>query len=324
MSAGSERRTEWAPAQLSRGAFALSLLVLLAIFALLNPIWEEHAMSAWDQNIGWSYAPIPLLVLVFLVLERKWSGPAFLLETLKLTFVKFVLTFLAANAIWGVWGTPGTGIESGMAVVGEARASGFEPRPAPAPTPLGDRVLGTLEGVVRDAQERPVPGAIVWVSEGLEGLVFRPPAEELVLEQRGAGYEPGLALVQAWQGLRLRSSDRELHTLVLRERRGRHLANFPLIAGGELELMFARHRGPLELSCSVHGAAEPPSLLVVSGTPFHARTDAQGRFHLDGVPSVPVVLSAMGPGHGSGQLRATPALEGGPPLSLRLLDRPVR
>lgn len=312
------------PAQLSRGAFALSLLVLLGIFTFLNPIWEDHAMSAWDENIGWSYVPIPALVLFFLLLERKWSGPAFLLESLKLTFVKFVLTFLAANAIWAVWGIPGTGLESGGAVVSQASASGFEPRPAPAPTPLGGRVLGILEGVVEDAQGRAVPGAMVWVSEGLEGLVFAPPAEELVLEHRGDGFEPGFALVQAWQGLRLRSLDRELHTVVLREQRGRQLTNFPLIASGELELMFARTRGPLELSCSVHGVAEPPTTLLVSGTPFQGRADSSGRFRFEGVPGEALVLCAFGPGRGAGQLRTTPSPEGGPPLLIRLLDERVR
>ena len=323
MSAGPERRTEGPPAQLSRGAFAVSLLILLAIFALLNPIWQQHAMAAWDQNIGWSYVPIPLLVLLFLVLERKLSGPAFLLETLKLTFVKFVVTFLAANAIWAVWGTPGTGLPDDAPVPGKAGASSFQPRAAPAPTPLGNRDLGTLEGVVRDAQGRTVAGALVWVSSGLEELVFAPPDEEFVLEQRSTGIEPGLSIVQTWQSLRLRSADDGLHTVVLRDERGRRLANLPVLAGGNRELMFARARGPLELRCSVHGAAEAPTVLVVSGTPFHARTDDLGGFHMEGVPRESVVLSAIGPKGGRGQLRVTPPPVGGAPVQLLLGAAPI-
>ena len=58
-----------------------------------------------------------------------------------------------------------------------------------------------------------------------------------------------------------------------------------MIPGGERALLFDRAVGPVRLSCTGHGAAEPAVELLVVGSPFVARTDADGRFAFEGVPA---------------------------------------
>ena len=93
--------------QLSWRAFGLALAITLAIFFLLHPLWRPLDMAQMDRNILWSYAPIPLLVLALLALERKLRWSSWMLETLRLTLVKFAITFLFANTMWAFVGPPG-------------------------------------------------------------------------------------------------------------------------------------------------------------------------------------------------------------------------
>jgi hypothetical protein len=258
-------------------------------------------MDDWNESIWWSYAPIPLLVAVCLRVEHKWSRAALLLETMKLTFVKFVVTFVAANALWAVWGTPGTGVPPAARVT-EAGSSAFEPSVAPPATELDPALQGDLVGIVRDSQGTPVRDALVWVAAGLERYVFAAPVEELVLENRGRGFLPRLAVAQTFRPLVLRADGPELHTLVISDRRRRALFNYPVLSQRERTIMFSREYGLLELACTVHGAAEEHSQLLVSANPFHGWTDARGRFDLRGVPQGEVVLGALSPSLGEQRL----------------------
>ena len=259
-------------------------------------------MDSWNENIWWSYAPIPLLVAVFLRAEGKWSLAGFALDTMKLTFVKFVITFLAANLLWAYWGTPGTGLVTDTAVATEAGPPSFEPRPAPVASALEPDRLGDLSGVVRDASDQPVAGALIWIDAGLERHRFAAPADGLVLENDGQGFSPSLAVTQTFRPLVLRALGSELHTVVLTDARGRRLFNYPVLAEREREVMFSRAHGLLELSCSVHGAAEGRSRLLVTGNPFHGWTDDQGRFRLRGLPEGELVLAVLAPARGEQRL----------------------
>ena len=88
---------EGLPPSLSLPSFLFGLALLTGVFLFLNPIWDAPDMGLWNENIWWSYAPIPLLAAALLALERKLSWATVVLETLKLTFVKFAVTFLIAQ-----------------------------------------------------------------------------------------------------------------------------------------------------------------------------------------------------------------------------------
>lgn len=276
---------EGTPPSLSLLSFSLGLGLLLGVFLLLNPIWDAPDMGLWNENIWWSYAPIPLVAAALLAFERKLSWATVVLETLKLTFVKFAITFLIAQVVWEIGGVPGTGLDPTAPAATEVDADRYLLRPQPPATRLEAARTGAIDGRVVDASGAAVEGALVWIDAGLDELVFTAPGEPVVLTNSGAGFASGVTVVRTFQPLLLRNADEQLHTAVIASARGKRLLNYPVLPGGERELMFDRAVGLVRLSCTGHGAAEPAADLLVLGSPFVARTNSAGRFAFEGVPA---------------------------------------
>jgi hypothetical protein len=270
---------------LSRRSFLLALAVTLVIFFALHPLWRPLDMDAMDRNIAWSYAPIPLLVAGLLRLERKLAWTTWLLETLRLTLVKFVITFLFANVMWAFVDPPGQAAAAPASAPAGGQASRFDVREAPPATPLDPARSGSLQGVVVDAAGAPQAGVLVAVTGGLQDIVFAPPAGGLVLDHGGSGFSPSRAIVLIWEPLVVRGAADVLHTVHGLDERGRPLFNLALVPGAERELMFDRPLGRVTLSCTVHGQADHAAQLAVVANPFAAFTDDEGRFAFEGVPA---------------------------------------
>ena len=282
---------------LSWPSFLGCLAILLAIFVGLNPIWETLDVTRVDENIWWSYAPIPLLVAAALAWERKWSWSAYAIEMLRLTLVKFAITYVVANTLWVIAGAPPAPTEATSAIQAEDPQGIFTLREAPAATPLDAGQLGALEGRVTDAAGAPVAGAFVWVAEGLEGHVFEPPSEPLVLRHDGHVYSPSMAVVQAFREVELVADGDALHTVyAVRADSGRRLFNDAFPPGTRRRVSFPRSYGLVTLGCRVPDHEHEPTSLLVVDHPFAAVTDADGRFAFDGVPAGELVLSAQVPG----------------------------
>ena len=266
----------------------LSLLVVLAaslaVFFGLHPDWRHLDVAQADANILWSYAPIPPLVLLCLVLERKLRLASFLLETLKVLMIKFVITYLFANFLW-IFDEAPRPVEEARSEAPVVRAEDpFAPRTAPTPTPIDPERTRTVSGRVVDEDGVGVPGIALWVSAGLDGLHFAAPPEPLEITNAGAGFEPGLSLLQTWRRLVLRRSGTELHTARATDYAGREVFHLPALSEGGRELMLDRPHGPVRIACTVHGAAERAAWVVVVGSPWAAITDVHGAFALEGVP----------------------------------------
>jgi hypothetical protein len=279
---------------LSARAFCVCLAVTLAIFVGLNPVWEPLDMDRLDANIGWSYAPIPLLVLAALVLERKLRWASLAMETLKLTLVKFAVTFLAANIVWAVTGPPGRALPTpgwprdGAPAAGAAAAL----RAAAEPSAIDPARTGRLVGRLTDAAGRPLAGVPVWIADGLRGLVFEAPGESVVLSDAGRGFGPALSIVQAFQPVALRSLDGALHTAHAADADGKQLFNYPVLPGEPRALVFDRPAGLVTLTCKVHGHDERSARLLVVSHPFAALTGEDGGYAFTGVPAGTLVLVA--------------------------------
>ena len=267
---------------LSWWAFVINLTIVLAIFAGLNPIWERPDAIAWKQNILWSYAPIPLLVLLFCVIEKKLDVVTVLLESLKLGLTKFSITFLAAHVIWMTYGHPSVAGKAIATVAPSAHVSaGFAPRPLPQVSAIDAAQTASLKGRVLDAHGNPVADAVVYIAGGLEEYVFAPPSPEATIAVDQVASQP--VIVHAYQTLRITAGESGLHTVRLLNDEGRILFNRPVLQNAGQVLMFDRHYGLVHMSCTVHTTEAPVDILVLAN-PFVGRTGEDGAFELSGVP----------------------------------------
>lgn len=281
------------PPHLSALSFTVCLALLLAIFLLLNPFWESETVGEWDENILWSYYPIPLFVAVALRLEGKLGWGPFWLESMKLTFVKFSLTFVGANLAWSWFGAPGTGITPPPVATAPVEDE-YGVRPGPLPTPSAPGPRGALRGRLLDAAGEPVAGALVHLVLEPGGRVPAREPEPLELLHRDGRLTPALTWVTTWRPVRLSSAEDDLHTVVVTPvEGGARLFNVPLLARGAREFLFPRPVGEVVVSCSVHGPAEPVARIVVLDHRHATRTDAEGRFALPDLPAGPARLRAL-------------------------------
>jgi plastocyanin len=140
------------------------------------------------------------------------------------------------------------------------------------------------------------PGALVFVSRGVEGYSFAPPASDQALAHDGKGFLPPVLGVQVGQVLRLRSADGRLHTLLAKKVGGTWVRNVPIIGGGETQVVFDEPVGAVALECKVHGASEAVGVLAILDHPLWGVADAGGRFALEGVPPGEGELTAVTPG----------------------------
>ena len=281
---------------LSSRSFLIALVVVLAIFVGLNPIWRSQSMSAWEENIFWSYVPVPLLVLGLLRWERKLTLTNFLLETLKLGLVKFGITFALANTIWIFIARPvssPTLLPTALPRSSDAPTV-HAPRPPSPPSVIDPKQTGELSGVVRHARGRPAPDTLVYIESGLDHFVFSSPDHPAIIQHDGSSFSPTFSLVQTYRELEFASYDGLLHTGALMDRHGRSVMNVALPPHSKRVVMFSQNHGLLMLQCRVH-RQEPTSHLLVTSHPFTALTDADGHFSFTEVPATTVVLRAWTP-----------------------------
>jgi len=281
---------------LSWTSFGICLAVTLAIFFVLNPLWAPIDMAAVDQNIVWSYVPIPLLVLLFLTLERKLGLGNFLIETMRLTMVKFVITYLFAHILWAATEAPPARAEPVDPAVKQVAAEPRGPREPPVDSPIEPAMTGGVSGTLIGPDGSPMQGAVVWISDGLAPHTWAPPRDALTIRNDGRGFSPALTIARAFQAMTLRSDDGVLHTVSGTDATGRRVFNHPISPGTSRTLTVDRPLGPLTLACEVHRDAEPVAHAVVVDSPFAAHTGGDGTFTFAGVPASTVELTAWIPG----------------------------
>ena len=286
---------------------ALSILERLVILAIAvvqflighGPVWLKP--FDWDRSIIWSYVTIAVLVALALVWRHRLNPVTWLLHTVELVGIKFVLTasFLLAFLITHPRATPRAEVLQPTTTPGRE----IQARVKSKPTIFPEGSTADVRGQVVDADRRPIKGTLVFVSDGLSRYTFEAPAQPVHLQNDGMQFSPSLAVVQVGQPLIIRSANHELHTVQMMKRDRDWVLNIPLLASGqERVLEFDDAKGIVSLECKVHQARESQGHLAILNHPFHTFSDAEGRFALASVPKGTVTITAFDPARGESSM----------------------
>jgi hypothetical protein len=251
-------------------------------------------------------------------LRHRLSLTSWLLHTVELVGIKFLLT---ASFLLGFLIASHPKAATPAAEVLQESAPPFETKARlkakPKATVFAEGSLGEIEGRATRVDGTVVGGALIFISDGLNQLVFEPPNQPITLENVGTGFFPSLAAIQVGQPLVIRSADHQLHTVQMMKQDRSWVLNVPILGSGSgRTLEFDEAKGLVSVECKVHQARERRAYLAVLNHPFFALTDADGRFALSGVPHGRLTVSAFEPA--AGQASAPVQLEGGKKVSLAL------
>jgi len=247
----------------------------------VGPIWRHP----WEPNasILWSYLPLPFLVLIVLLVRKRWTPLVWAFDTFRILVFKFLITALILVGIWSISkplpnpkapapAMTGAQTMPSAAMIVPAGKSSLTP-----PTPLDEAKLGSIEGTAP-------PNALVYVSAGLDTMVFAPKTTHASLVHDGKSFAPAIVAVQVGQPLEVQSLDKKLHTLVAVEAGGRQVLSAPLVAMAQRSVMFMEPSVPMTVHCAVH-ADEPSAKILLFSHPFFAIASSEGAFRFDRVPA---------------------------------------
>jgi hypothetical protein len=294
--------------RLTRAQFWGIIAIGVAIFLFsTGPLWRHPwQISTLNHAVFYSYLPLPFLVLLGLWYKKRLRFVAFFLDTLAITLIKYSITFGIALSLWSIAPEPSEERSERSAWLLGAQAR--EPsEPVPAPTPISPQQTGSITGKVVDGSGATVDSALVFIAEGLSGMVFAAPEAPVELENDGTGIRPRLAAAQLYQPILAQSTDGHLHTL-LAMKDDETLLNVPLLRSGvKASVRFREAHGVIRLGCRVHqrkeggSPAEEEAFLGVFGHPFFAITGADGKFEWRGVPAGVLSVAAWKRGRQEGR-----------------------
>ena len=278
------------PPRIRRTHVAVILAIAVTWFLIGNgAVWKHpYDYVALARSIGWSYLPIPFLVLFSLLLTRRLRLVTWIVETLTVAALKFVITATFMCVVWSLAGPPppGGGRQADPKPAWPELLAA--PKPAAPPRPSADAV-GRVRGTVTDGSGAPAAGVLV-VIEGLSSWSFEPRADPVIVEDDGSGVVPSVSAVQAGEPLVLRSLDGRMHALMGMRERGGTAFNHPMLPiGQERAIALPPGLGEVAVHCTAH-PGERPGVLFVLDHPFWTRTGPDGSFSFDGVPAGDVVV----------------------------------
>lgn len=139
----------------------------------------------------------------------------------------------------------------------------------------------------RDVEVSPDTRGIRQVLVWLEGVKlpegYKPPTLTLVLDNVKCQFEPPAAVITVGSTIETRNSDEVYHTTNLKGTKGVTTENIPLVSKGTSSKTIVRGAELIGVSCDKHGWMQ--ALIRVDPHPFHAVTDADGKFSIADVPA---------------------------------------
>jgi plastocyanin len=145
-----------------------------------------------------------------------------------------------------------------------------------------------VDDVVADAGGG-LENVIVFVSQGLDGRTFDPPAQPAVITQKGCMYTPHVVAMQANQKLEVVNSDNTVHNIHPMPSNNREW-NKAQQPGSPIEETFSREEVAIPVRCNVHPWMH--SYIAVFKHPYFVVTGKGGSFDLKNLPPGTYTLEA--------------------------------
>ena len=140
--------------------------------------------------------------------------------------------------------------------------------------------IHSLENVVVSPDNRGIRNAVVAVADLPLPEGYEPPVSRLVLDNRKCRFEPHVSVLTVGSQIEAVNSDPFYHSVHLY---GLKQLNVSLSTSRSRLIELPKRPGYLIVKCDVHGWMQ--AYIRVDPHPFHAVTDAGGRFRIDGIPS---------------------------------------
>jgi plastocyanin len=146
---------------------------------------------------------------------------------------------------------------------------------------------GTIHGKVSG-----VNGESVVYLEAVAGKTFPAPSQHPVIDQKGLTFVPHLVVVQLGATVDFTNSDSVQHNVFWsaisgNKKLGHNLGTWP--KGQKMSFKFD-NPGVVPLLCNVH--PEMSAYVIVSPTPYFARTSQEGEYKIENVPDGSYTVSA--------------------------------
>lgn len=184
--------------------------------------------------------------------------------------------------------------DSGASLAGTVKFEGTPPKPTkidmafdpncakahPTPATTEEVVTGESGGLAN---------VVVYVADGLGTQTFEPPAQPVVLVQKGCVYVPHVIALQANQKLDVVNDDQTTHNIHPTPANNREW-NTTQPHGVPIEQTFARQEVAIPVKCNVHPWMK--GYIAVLKHPYFAVTDKSGHFEVKGLPPGTYTISA--------------------------------
>ena len=140
---------------------------------------------------------------------------------------------------------------------------------------------GTISGKVSG-----VNGESVVYVDTIAGKTFPAPAQHAVMDQKGLLFQPHILIVQIGTTVDFLNSDKVAHNVFwpsvmqgTKKLPGKNMGTWPT---GETRPFKFDQPGVASMLCNVH--PEMAGYIVVSPTPYYAKTDKSGEYKIENVP----------------------------------------
>ncbi len=140
--------------------------------------------------------------------------------------------------------------------------------------------MSKLDAVI-SPESRGIRHVVLWLDNVELPERYKPPTSHLVIDNLKCQFEPHAAVITVGSTVQAKNSDEVYHTTHFY---GDTNENPPLPEKGSLSPRYkVRRPGMMNVKCDKHGWMQ--AYVLVSKHPFHAVTDADGKFSIAGVPA---------------------------------------